>query len=547
MMGPRDRAPSFKLEIPGDRDYQNVFMSNLKAVRLQLKERLGPSVTYATVMDALLRCWGKNTDRETLEKPAVDTYTPVDRKGTEQELYIVARTSLQILVDVVQTHAHSCSANLTLSAVLRRGHVAMCTASCNSQKGHSYRWSSSPYLPNTSFLANERVQHAVIFSGMLPSNYRRFCDGAGIGQVSSAAEDEFFAMYKENIADEYQDSIDRALQMEVASYDFSASKDGDGTATDENTEEWHGINIITDARHGWRKNAKDTSVVTIGEKSSMVLLHTHVTKADDHVTQRHELLGTKQVYEYFESRDTPVAVHCHDRNMAVNKYVRDRAKAYTTNQNDCWHGVKALKKSVTGISAGPKYKLGITWHPQLEDKVEPIATHAYWLLKNCDGNVAKLEVGLLNIVEHYKNDHRNCPPQSRCRRDPNYEPSRIMITNAKAEELLTAVIRHSVLYKSARDFVLGKESYLVESFNNLMNVFQDKRISYGNPQYLARSQIAVCHWNENQGRPCTSRWHPKSNPRAPRCKNGKKNYVACTYKYRDSVWDRHIVKLFKSQ
>ena len=121
------------------------------------------------------------------------------------------------------------------------------------------------------------------------------------------------------------------------------------------------------------------------------------------------------------------------------------------------------------------------------------------------------------------------------------------ITNAKAEELLTAVIRHSVLYKSARDFVLGKESYLVESFNNLMNVFQDKRISYGNPQYLARSQIAVCHWNENQGRPCTSRWHPKSNPRAPRCKNGKKNYVACTYKYRDSVWDRHIVKLFKSQ
>ena len=65
---------------------------------------------------------------------------------------------------------------------------------------------------------------------------------------------------------------------------------------DENTEEWHGINIITDARHGWRKNAKDTCVVTIGEKSSMVLLHTHVTKADDHVTQRHELLGTKQVY-----------------------------------------------------------------------------------------------------------------------------------------------------------------------------------------------------------------------------------------------------------
>ena len=131
----------------------------------------------------------------------------------------------------------------------------------------------------------------------------------------------FFTMYKDNITCEYQDSIDWALQIEVARYDFSASEDGDGATNDEITQEWRGINIITDARHGWRKSAKDTSVVTIGEKPSMVPLHIYVTKADDHVTQRHELLGTKQLHEYFDSRDTPVAVHCHGRNMTVNKYV----------------------------------------------------------------------------------------------------------------------------------------------------------------------------------------------------------------------------------
>ena len=48
---------------------------------------------------------------------------------------------------------------------------------------------------------------------------------------------------------------------------------------------WDGINSMSDARHGWRKNAKDTSVVTIGEKSHQVLHHAHVTKQDDHVTQ----------------------------------------------------------------------------------------------------------------------------------------------------------------------------------------------------------------------------------------------------------------------
>jgi hypothetical protein len=28
------------------------------------------------------------------------------------------------------------------------------------------------------------------------------------------------------------------------------------------------IDIMTDARHGWHKNAKDTSVVAIGEKNT---------------------------------------------------------------------------------------------------------------------------------------------------------------------------------------------------------------------------------------------------------------------------------------
>ena len=137
----------------------------------------------------------------------------------------------------------------------------MCTASCKSENGDSYRWSSSPYLPSTSFPTNERMQRAVIFSRMLLSNYERFCEGGGIGLVNNKAQDEFFAMYKKTIADEDQDSIDRAVQVQV---DFRASKDGDGTANDENTEEWHGINIITGARHGWRKNAKNTSVMTIG-------------------------------------------------------------------------------------------------------------------------------------------------------------------------------------------------------------------------------------------------------------------------------------------
>ena len=59
---------------------------------------------------------------------------------------------------------------------------------------------------------------------------------------------------------------------------------------------------MTDARHGWRKNAKDTSVVAIGEKTHKVLQCQHVTKADDAVTQCREMKGTSEIYRYFVAK-----------------------------------------------------------------------------------------------------------------------------------------------------------------------------------------------------------------------------------------------------
>jgi hypothetical protein len=51
-----------------------------------------------------------------------------------------------------------------------------------------------------------------------------------------------------------------------------------------------------------RKNAKNTSVVAIGEKTHQVLKCEHVTKTDDLVTQRHEKIGTERMYSYMNER-----------------------------------------------------------------------------------------------------------------------------------------------------------------------------------------------------------------------------------------------------
>lgn len=213
------------------------------------------------------------------------------------------------------------------------------------------------------------------------------------------------------------------------------------------------------------------------------------------------------------------------------------------NQNDSWHGVKPIKEKMKKSSSGPAYLKGKTWSEDLYDKVDPVATHCHWALRNCEQNPEKLKKLLINIVEHYKNNHSECHSSSRCKTDNNYEPSRLVIVDKFTEKLLLGVITSSNLYKYPEDYVLAKDTYYVESFNNTMNMFQDKRICFGNQTYQMRSFLAVCHWNENVDRAYTSVWNPPR-PNAPRSKKGKKVCKAPTYKYREGIWKRQMASLY---
>ena len=105
------------------------------------------------------------------------------------------------------------------------------------------------------------------------------------------------------------------------------------------------------------------------------------------------------------------------------------------------------------------YKCGITWHPELEDKVEPIVQHASWAIDNCDKDPLKLKASMLNVVQHYKGIHDKCHASSRCQQDPKYEPSRILIQYPKAERLLQQTMNKCVLVTSPVDFTHGKNTF----------------------------------------------------------------------------------------
>lgn len=78
--------------------------------------------------------------------------------------------------------------------------------------------------------------------------YITFCYGVQIGFISKSKCKKIETHYHSHVTNVFNESIEQALHKEIGSY-----------------EDVDGIDIMTDARHGWHKNAKDTSVVAIGE------------------------------------------------------------------------------------------------------------------------------------------------------------------------------------------------------------------------------------------------------------------------------------------
>ena len=144
------------------------------------------------------------------------------------------------------------------------------------------------------------------------------------------------------------------------------------------------------------------------------------------------------------------------------------------------------------------------------DKVSPVANYAHYAARKSKGDPEKLQAMLLNAVQHYKRNHEDCDPESRCKTDENYELTKKPITDSVAEALLVKTIKGSTLYKNAVDFCHGKDTHYVESYNNVLNIFTDKRISFSSEAYEIRVKLATLHWNENVDRSFTSEWQAPS-------------------------------------
>ena len=452
--------------------------------------------------------------------------------STDDALYICTPSAITNMAVGIHEHAKSCNRYLHLKGIQRFGHVGKLNFQCI--EGHSLKCDTSSHLEGGSFTANMKVVHSVYTSGLRHAQYERFCNGAGIGSCSETVFKNVHDIFCETIELAAKESIQTAMNEEIAQAVANMTEDN---------SEFEGIDIITDARHGWRKNAAQSDIVALGNITHKVVDIQTVTRADEPISQRHELTGIKSIYKSLDSQNVKVRIHGHDRNSSVNKYL-SQEKPHVRNANDTWHATKGIAKALKSVTSGPKKNRGKTWHEELADKAASIKTATYYAMKNCNGDATRLREILDNIPKHYQNDHTNCLSESRCKREEGYEGSKCIIQDPVAVRLLTEAIRKLQIYRTPEDYACCVDTHYVESYNNATLVYHDKRISFGEKEYKRRTCLSVLDWNENVDRDYTSvsEWE---DAKAPRRKSGHKNLRPKTYNFVEKIWSGILNRLYK--
>lgn len=78
-----------------------------------------------------------------------------------------------------------------------------------------------------------------------------------------------------------------------------------------------------------------------------------------------------------------------------------------------------------------------------------------------------LYVTVDNCVRHFQNIHAKCADDSVCKRN-DYVPNYIIPRSPVSVRLLQEFLHSLTLYKHAQDYVLSKDNFYIESFNNIM-------------------------------------------------------------------------------
>ncbi|XP_078583012.1 uncharacterized protein LOC144865863 [Branchiostoma floridae x Branchiostoma japonicum] len=251
--------------------------------------------------------------------------------------------------------------------------------------------------------------------------------------------------------------------------------------------------IITDARHDSVTKCDHTTVTALGMSHSKVIAISNISREEEYEAQAREVKGTLDVIDAIEGKGLKVVEGAHDNLRTINKLYREKG---WKNSNDTWHATKKIPREMKKITRGKQKEEGETWFPELQDKCASTKTGFYWSMKHCGGVADNIRASILNMVEHYMGNHGKCHKTSPCQQR-TWKPSKVLLKDEKSIEAYRQFLKSTEIYKNAENYVMCRDTFMVESFNNVVLIYAPKRIHFGKVNFDMRTQLAVLDWNTN--------------------------------------------------
>ncbi|XP_078700991.1 uncharacterized protein LOC144927455 isoform X2 [Branchiostoma floridae x Branchiostoma belcheri] len=140
-------------------------------------------------------------------------------------------------------------------------------------------------------------------------------------------------------------------------------------------------------------------------------------------------------------------------------------------------------------------KLGVNGEAYVKNSAST-KTGIYWAMKTCEGSADKIRATILNMVNHYMGNHEQCHAGSPCQSSV-WRPRKVLLKDPDAIEAYTKFLKSTEVYKRAEHYIMCRDTYMVESFNNVILIYAPKRVHFGDSVFNMRVQLAVLDWNTN--------------------------------------------------
>ncbi|XP_031559280.1 uncharacterized protein LOC116295571 [Actinia tenebrosa] len=166
----------------------------------------------------------------------------------------------------------------------RRGHCGRISFTC--ENNHETVWFSSPIL-KSKYVANLRVIHGFMSSGLTETQYRGFTEAASLGSVEHTYLDSVFNKlgYLSAVQSVYEDGIKSVIE-DIQKEQAYVDNDGDI--------------IITDARHDSSRNAQHTTVTAMSYYTNKIILTINWSKQESSTAASREVPMTKLLIDKIE-------------------------------------------------------------------------------------------------------------------------------------------------------------------------------------------------------------------------------------------------------